>query len=107
MQLDQGAPPVPDLPSEPDPDLHAAVQYALASKAPNTLRAYDADWRHFTAWCGRRGATPLPAAPATVASYLAAHAGGSGGVRPLPPATPQRRLAALRAYHGAPPPPNP
>lgn len=84
-----------------EPDLRAAVQYALASKAPNTLRAYDADWRHFTAWCGRRGSTPLPAAPATVAAYLAAHASGSGGVRPLQPATMQRRLAAIGAYHGA------
>jgi integrase len=90
-----------------DPDLRAAVEYALASKAPSTLRAYQADWRHFAAWCERRGDTPLPAAPATVAAYLAAHARGSGGVRRLQLATLQRRLAAIGAYHGASRQPNP
>src|SRR6266542_1966527 len=90
-----------------DPDLHAAVEYALASKAPNTLRAYDADWRHFADWCDRRGDTPLPAAPGTVAAYLAAHARGTGGVRKLRVATLQRRLAAIGAYHSANHHPNP
>jgi integrase len=90
-----------------DPDLRAAVEYALASKAPNTLRAYDADWRHFAAWCARRGDAPLPAAPVTVAAYLAAHARGSGGVRKLRLATLQRRLAAIGAYHTASRHPNP
>jgi site-specific recombinase XerC len=90
-----------------DPDLRAAVDYALASKAPGTLRAYDADWRHFAAWCDRRGATALPAAPATVAAYLAAHARGSGGVRRLRLTTLQRRLAAIGAYHSAGRRPNP
>ncbi len=89
-----------------DPDLQAAVDYALAANAPNTLRAYDADWRHFAEWCERRGATPLPAAPDTVAAYLAAHARG-GGVRRLRLSTLQRRLAAIGAYHGASRHPNP
>jgi site-specific recombinase XerC len=90
-----------------DGDLRAAVEYALASRAPSTLRAYDADWRHFAAWCGRRGRDPLPAAPATVAAYLAAHAQGTGGVRQLRLATLQRRLAAIGAYHTASRHPNP
>jgi integrase len=90
-----------------DADLRAAVAYALASKAPNTLRAYDADWRHFTAWCGRRGRAALPAAPETVAAYLAAHARGAGGARKLRLATLQRRLAAIGAYHTASRHPNP
>jgi hypothetical protein len=29
--------------------------YVAQAKAPNTLRAYAADWRHFTAWCRSRG----------------------------------------------------
>jgi hypothetical protein len=31
--------------------------YVAAAKAPNTLRAYRADWRDFTDWCRRRGRT--------------------------------------------------
>src|SRR5690348_4301167 len=45
--------------------------YISKAKAANTVRAYAADWRHFTAWCGRRGAAPMPATPATVSLYLA------------------------------------
>src|SRR6266508_3464152 len=90
-----------------DPDLRAAVEYALASRAASTLRAYDADWRHFTGWCDRRGTPPLPAAPETVAAYLAAHARGTGGASQLRLATLQRRLAGIGAYHSAARHPNP
>jgi integrase len=76
----------------------------LAAKAPGTARAYQADWRHFTAWCAPRGLAPLPAAPATVAAYLAAYAGG--GHR-FSLATLRRRLAAIGAYHRAERHPNP
>lgn len=84
-----------------DPDLRAAVELALASKAPATVRAYEADWRHFTAWCASRGHTPLPARPTVLAAYLAAHARGVGGVERLKTSTLQRRMAAVGAYHTA------
>jgi site-specific recombinase XerD len=45
--------------------------YVSQAKAPNTLRAYAADWRHFTGWCQERGREALPAAPVTVSLYLA------------------------------------
>jgi site-specific recombinase XerD len=45
--------------------------YVSQAKAHNTLRAYAADWRHFTAWCRQHDATSLPAAPAIVSLYLA------------------------------------
>ena len=32
-----------------------ARAYLERAKAPGTLRAYRADWRHFAAWCGERG----------------------------------------------------
>jgi hypothetical protein len=38
--------------------------------AENTLRAYRADWRVFTAWCAANGVSHLPAAPADVARYV-------------------------------------
>ena len=52
-------------------------EYAEASRAPNTWRAYQSDLRHFAAWCAQHGLDPLPAAATTVAAYLTDHAGGS------------------------------
>jgi len=45
--------------------------YASQAKAANTLRAYAADWRHFTAWCRSHSAAALPAPPVAVSVYLA------------------------------------
>ena len=45
--------------------------YIQASKAPSTQRIYRSDWQQFTTWCEEHGLTALPAAPATVAAYLA------------------------------------
>ena len=95
------------LPSSGDADLDAAVAFALASKSPATVRAYEADWRHFAAWCASRDHAPLPAHPTVVASYLAAHARGVGGVERLKTSTLQRRMAAIGAYHTASYHPNP
>ncbi len=96
-----------DAAAAADPDLQAAVEFALASKAPATLRAYDADWRHFTAWCASRGHAPLPALPTVVAAYLAVHARGAAGAAKLKTSTLQRRMAAIGAYHDASYHPNP
>lgn len=70
-----------------------AYQYAVASRAPATLRAYASDWRDFTGWCSERAMSPLPAAPETVALYLTALA----AVRAT--ATLQRRLTSISQYH--------
>jgi hypothetical protein len=35
--------------------VETAKDYARGAKAAATLRAYAADWRHYTAWCRRRG----------------------------------------------------
>src|SRR4051812_9501282 len=48
--------------------------YARDALAPETRRAYAADWAHFSAWCADAGCDPLPAEPAAVAAYLAAQA---------------------------------
>jgi len=70
-----------------------ARAYGEAAKAPNTRRAYAADWRHFAEWCGSHGLSPLPASPGTIAAYLTDHA------EALKVSTLGRRLAAIRAAH--------
>jgi site-specific recombinase XerD len=70
-----------------------ARAYVDASKAPNTLRAYRADWADFHTWCAAHGEQPLPAAPDAVARYLADHA------ETLKASTLQRRLTSIAVAH--------
>jgi integrase len=83
------------LPFRPE-ELEAALDYADRSQAPATARAYASDWRVFAAWCAVRELVPLPAAPETVAVFLADEAR-----RSVKPSTLGRRLAAIRAGHAA------
>jgi hypothetical protein len=69
--------------------------------APATLKAYATDWDHFAAWCRREGQASLPAAAATLESYLTAFTAtlGRGAL--------DRRVAAIahaHRAHGLPPP---
>lgn len=71
------------------------ARYAVAARAPNTLRGYRSDWREFETWCTAHGALePMPAAPATISGYLSdlAQAGAKVG-------TISRRLSAIRFAH--------
>ncbi len=47
-----------------------AAEFARQSRAKNTLRAYRADWEHFSRWCQAHGQVALPATPETVALYV-------------------------------------
>lgn len=69
-------------------------RYVEASKAPNTLRAYDSDLRHYQRWCHRHDASWLPATPETVAGYLASLA--DAGIKP---STVRRRLSTIAEVH--------
>ncbi len=81
---------VPDRPTlAGERALREALGYIGRADAPGTRRACAGDWRHFTAWCLAAGFAPLPAGPATLAAYLAAHAEAHA------PATLRRRLAAI------------
>jgi integrase len=73
--------------------LAAAMDFAAAALAPATLRAYRADWSHFLAWCRDAGWAALPAAPETVAAYLASLAATHTN------SVLERRLAALSRAH--------
>jgi site-specific recombinase XerD len=91
-------PPARDLvPAAAGPEVQrlaaAAAAYADAAQASNTRRAYESDWADFAAWCCTFGATPLPAAGATVAFYLMARA-ETHAVSTL-----ERRMAAISTKH--------
>jgi site-specific recombinase XerD len=77
----------------PLPALEQVREFIRASKAENTLRGYQSDWRHFCAWCESLGIGPLPATPETVAAYTAERAGH------LKPGSIQRRLNAIAEAH--------
>jgi site-specific recombinase XerD len=84
-----------DHSTELGPVLDKAARYVAASKAANTLRAYRGDWKRFCAWCAAQGFPTLPAAPQTVALYVA----DLGGV--AKPSTITRALAAIAKAHQA------
>src|SRR5947209_12869545 len=79
----------------PLPALEQVREFIRASKAESTLRGYQSDWRHFLAWTQERDIRPLPAAPETVASYIAECAGH------LKAGSIQRRLNAIAEAHKA------
>jgi integrase len=84
----------PSLPAAV-PSLEQVREYIRASKAENTLRGYQSDWRDFCTWCEAHGLCPLPGIPETVASYIAECAGR------LKPGSIQRRLNAVAEAHKA------
>ncbi len=74
--------------------LDEAVALALRrSLAPNTWRAYAADWRHWSAWAAGHETSALPAEPLDLARYLVDHAGT------LAVGTLTRRLSAVSKAH--------
>ena len=73
--------------------LAAAQALAKQAAASATLRAYKADWTHFSQWCAVHGFVPVPASPATVGAYLASLADSHA------PTTIRRRLSALGKMH--------
>ena len=72
-----------------------AADYARATRAQNTMRAYRAAWRAFAAWCEAEGRAALPADPLTVADYLAF------AVQQHKASTLAVHVAAIRAAHRA------
>ena len=76
-------------------DQEAAILDALdASRAKATERVYKSAWGRFVSWADAQGYDPLPAAPETVAAYLASRA-ASG----LSPASMKLDRAAIRDAH--------
>lgn len=70
-----------------------ATGYVRASKAANTVKAYRSDWDAFSSWCDQHGVSALPAAPQTLAVYLAE------GARVYRPSTLARRCSSIAVAH--------
>jgi hypothetical protein len=64
----------PPLAAPPADELALALQLARAEKSPSTRRAYRNDFDAFRKWCAVRKLDALPAAPATLATFLASEA---------------------------------
>lgn len=75
--------------------VETARDYAQAATAENTNKAYAADWKHFTAWCRRKGTDPLPPSPDLIGLYLTDLAAPPEGTPALSVATIDRRLSGL------------
>jgi site-specific recombinase XerD len=71
-----------------------AEDYATSSHADSTLAAYAKHWAAFNAWCTTQQRCGLPAAPQTLALYLADRA--NHGIRP---ATLSVTLSAIAQAH--------
>ena len=93
------------VPAKLAADHQAARRFAEAARSDATLRAYRSDWADFSGWCANRGLAAMPAAPETVALYIASRAqAGPDDERerptaPLKVATLSRRLAAISQAH--------
>ncbi len=74
VQIEKGADTVL-VPIPAAPPLDQVREFIRASKAENTLRGYQSDWRDFCVWCEARGLGPLPASAESVAAYIAECAG--------------------------------
>ena len=72
-----------------------ARDYAKASTAENTNKAYAADWKHFARWCRLKGAEPLPPSPEMIGLYLTDLAAPTNGSPALSVSTLDRRLSGL------------
>jgi integrase len=75
-------------------DVESVGRYLDAAKAESTRDAYAADFRAWSDWARQRGFSPLPAADAAVAAYLAAL--GDAGASPR---TIARRLSGIGHAH--------
>jgi integrase len=73
-------------------------EYVRAAKSDQTLRGYRSDWAHFTDWCQQHSRVSLPAAPETVALYIA---DCSEGPNARSIATLQRRITSISQAHAA------
>ncbi len=72
-----------------------ARDYAKASTAENTYKAYTADWKHFARWCRLKGTDPLPPSPEMIGLYLTDLVAPTNESPALTVSTIDRRLSGL------------
>jgi site-specific recombinase XerD len=79
--------------------IEAAREYARAAHAKRTHDAYARAWAEFATWCEERQLQSLPAAPETVAVWMAALADGDGTRKPLARSSINQALSAVIIRH--------
>jgi integrase len=79
--------------------VEAARSYARAAHAKRTKDAYAHAWEDFEAWCADRQLQALPAAPETVAVWMAALADGNGDRKPLARSSINQAFSAVIIRH--------
>jgi integrase len=77
----------------------AARDYARAAHAPRTLEAYARAWAAFEDWCREKSLGALPAAPETIAMWMAALDKGDGNRKPLARSSIDQALSAVIVRH--------
>jgi len=82
-----------DSPTPVEDLLARARAYVIHSDAKNTLDAYAADWKHFSAWCDAQKRRALPASPETILCYV------DDLVDRYTVATIDRHLSSIGYYH--------
>jgi len=76
-----------------------ALQFEREGTPANTKRAYEGDWKRFSAWCADWGHRALPASPQVVILYVTYLADPDRPGGSQKPATIDRAMAALSHYH--------
>ena len=69
------------------------LQNLKNSKAANTLRAYKADFKHFSAFCAKNGLNSIPTEPKILSLYLT-HLSATSKFSTL-----KRRIASISVVH--------
>jgi integrase len=94
-------PPSAGLPAGLEALADRARDYAEAASSTNTRRAYDADWKQFTAWCARQNLPALPPDPQVVGLYITACASGASAAdrKPRSVSSIERALSALTWHY--------
>ncbi|MDE9452092.1 tyrosine-type recombinase/integrase [Aliiroseovarius sp. Z3] len=75
--------------------IDTARDYAKATTAEDTDKAYAADWKHFARWCRLKGTDPLPLSTEMIGLYLTDLAAPTNGSPALSVSTIDRRLSGL------------
>jgi hypothetical protein len=82
------------LAAPPPDELAFALQFARTEKSQSTRCAYRSDFNAFSKWCVTRNLNVLPAAPATLAAFIA-----SETERGVKASTIARRVVGIRYAH--------
>jgi integrase len=92
-------PPAAQLPAHLENLAETARDYARGAQAENTRRAYQSDWKQFTAWCERNHLEALAPNPEVVGLYLSASAAGTMRAPKRSVATIERLLSAISWHY--------